>query len=68
MPDNFYFNYFGTEYNGSNNDSRVHISRLGMMQLYNNADNCYIQLLLQLVSQMITLPKQAVVLVTATME
>jgi hypothetical protein len=31
MPDNFYFNYFGTEYNGSDNDSRVHISRLGNM-------------------------------------
>ena len=31
MPDNFYFDYFGTEYNGSDNDSRVHISSFGNM-------------------------------------
>ena len=58
MPDNFYFNYFGTEYNGSNNDSRVHISRLGMMQLYNNADTTVTSnFFYSWYSQMITLPK-----------
>jgi plastocyanin/FlaG/FlaF family flagellin (archaellin) len=39
MPDNFYFNYFGTEYNGSNNDSRVHIARLGNMYFRDDASS-----------------------------
>ena len=39
MPDNFYFNYFGTEYNGSDNDSRVHISRLGNMYFRDDASS-----------------------------
>jgi hypothetical protein len=31
MPDDFTFEYFGTEYNGSDSKNRVHISRFGNM-------------------------------------
>ena len=33
MPDDFSFEYFGTEYNGSDSKNRVHIGRMGNMYL-----------------------------------
>jgi len=33
MPDGFTFDYFGTEYNGSDSKNRVHIARMGNMYL-----------------------------------
>ena len=33
LPDDFVFEYFGTEYNGSDSKNRVHIGRLGNMYL-----------------------------------
>ena len=36
MPDGFTFEYFGTEYNGSDSKNRVHIGRMG--NLYFKAD------------------------------
>ena len=33
MPDDFVFDYFGTEYNGSDSKNRVHIGRMGNMYL-----------------------------------
>ena len=33
MPDDFVFEYFGTEYNGSDSKNRVHIGRMGNMYL-----------------------------------
>ena len=33
MPDDFTFEYFGTEYNGSDSKNRVHIGRMGNMYL-----------------------------------
>ena len=33
LPDGFTFDYFGTEYNGSDSKNRVHIGRMGNMYL-----------------------------------
>jgi len=33
LPEGFVFEYFGTEYNGSNASDRVHIGRMGAMAL-----------------------------------
>ena len=33
LPDDFVFDYFGTEYNGSDSKNRVHIGRMGNMYL-----------------------------------
>ena len=36
LPEGFVFDYFGTEYNGSNASDRVHIGRMGNMHLAND--------------------------------
>ena len=36
LPEGFVFDYFGTEYNGSNATDRVHIARMGAMALAND--------------------------------
>ena len=36
LPEGFVFDYFGTEYNGSNATDRVHIARMGGMALAND--------------------------------
>ena len=36
IPEGFAFEYFGTEFNGSDSNDRIHISRHGIMQLINS--------------------------------
>ena len=43
LPEGFVFDYFGTEYNGSNASDRVHIGRMGNMHLANDGSTAAVQ-------------------------
>ena len=43
LPEGFVFDYFGTEYNGSNASDRVHIGRMGGMHMANDGSTAAVR-------------------------